>query len=83
MLSKSVEDDFVYFTLKFDKQMMVSIASISPDTLIATIIDASLFCSAESFNEIDENFIMEKVLPRMLPGEEFAVTLDKAGKTAE
>ena len=51
--------------------------------MITTVVDPALFASADSGTEINPKFFMEKVIPRMLPGEEFAVTLDKAGVAAE
>ena len=60
---------------------MVSISSTSADVLVGTIIDSSLFSSADSGTPIDENFFMEKVLPRMLTGD--TVSLETAAVAAE
>ena len=62
--------------------MLVS-TGIESDVLIATISNASMFSSAETGIEIDPNFFMTKVLPKMLPRSELAVVMEAVAVVVE
>ena len=82
MLSENMEGDILTLKIKFAYPLMVSIGTTS-DMLIASIVDGALFSSSDSGTEVDPNFTMEKLLPRMLPGEEFAVVLESTAAKVE
>ena len=82
VLSKSIEGDLCHFALKFESPELVSLAQ-TPDVLVVSIVNDSLLSSSESGVGVDPNFMIQKILPRMLPGEEFAETLETAGATVE
>ena len=82
VLSEDMEGDMLTFMIKFSYPLMVSIGTTS-DMLIATIVNGALFSSSKSGTEVDPNFTMEKLLPRMLPGEEFAVALESTAANVE
>lgn len=81
-MSDSVEGDILSFKIEFADPLMVSVGTIG-DVLVARIEDASLLSSAESGSEVDPNFSMQKLLPRMLPGQEFAVALESTAAKVE
>ena len=53
-----MESDLLTFILKFSYPLMVSIG-LTPDMIVAKIVDGSLLSSADSGSEVDPNYRME------------------------
>lgn len=65
------------FKLVFEYPLMVSIGS-QKDKMIATIVDGTFFASSDTGLPIPPGTTIEQLLPKMVPGEEFVMALDKA-----
>lgn len=77
-----ITDGMLSFKMKFDQPLKVSIGS-EKDLMIATIVDGSFFASGETGMPIPPGTTIENVLPKMLPGEEFVMVMEKTKETME
>ena len=67
MTSRYFDGEVLEFKLEFTNPLQVSIGYTN-DVLVVGIVDASMFSSKETGLEIDPNYFMQLVLPKMLPG---------------
>ena len=74
MIIDELAGDKLYFKLRFENPTMVSIGTKS-DVMVATILDESFFCSADTPMTIEEGTEIRVVLPKLLPGEEFETVM--------
>lgn len=72
----------MYFKVDFDKPTAVSQGS-QKDALVATVIDPAFFSGDGSYQTIEEGKEIVTLLPKLLPGEEFASTLESAGSSVQ
>lgn len=77
-----ITDGMLSFKMKFDQPLKVSIGS-EKDLMIATIVDGSFFASGETGMPIPPGTTIENILPKMLPGEEFVMVMEKTKETME
>ena len=82
VVSADIEDSMLTFKLKFDSPTAVSIGE-SKDVMVVTVADASFFASADSGLAIQEGTTITRVLPKMLPGEEFGAIMDTTKGSVE
>jgi hypothetical protein len=73
----NLKADGMAFKLIFDYPLMVSIGA-KKDKMVATIVDGSFFASSDTGMPIPPGTTIEQLLPKMVPGEEFVMALDKA-----
>ena len=77
-----LEGDKLFFKMKFVNPTLVSTGTL-PDMLVATILDETFFCSGDKPTTIKAGTELKTILPRLLPGEEFATALQTTESTAD